>query len=75
MPAARGAGQAWRLKPCAPETAVVAGRVPGAGRTPLQSSLATAANGGETAMECGLLAVLLTGADGYVFAHSHTVWQ
>ena len=24
-------------------------------------------------MECGLLVVPLTGADGYVFAHSHTV--
>ena len=75
MPAAQGAGQAWRLKPCAHETAGVALRVSGAGRTPQQSSLATAANGGETAMECSLLAVPLTGADGYVFAQSHTVWQ
>ena len=49
VPAALGASQAWRLKPCTAETAGVASRVPGAGRTPQQSSLATAANGGETA--------------------------
>ena len=48
VPAALGASQAWRLKPCTAETAGVASRVPGAGRTPQQSSLATAANGGGT---------------------------